>query len=859
MNHPSKSNPTCQECGLWKTCGGIPFIPRTDNHDPVQLLIMGEAPGEEESRQGIPFVGRSGKLLRKAIDGLELDGEIAYTNIVRCRPPDNKISKMAIECCKQFAIQDIAETKPEYIFLMGNSPLQGILGETGISNWNGSIIHKRLSDIVPDSDDTTEITIVPLYHPAYILRNETVMDEWLEAMVGAFEPEEKNDRYELIYPKTVKEVQAMQKWLSKCEWIAYDIETSSLDAFSEDSMVLMVSFAGNGKAYSVPIEHPETWWDTNNGSPRQSSDWATVCQIVNDILLDHSGKLIGHNIKFDLMHTHSVLGVDVDAGGDSMLVNHLLDSNDKHPGLKRLAGMHLGMYEYERELDDYKREHKEADVNKGGSYAFVPLEILLPYSAMDSEAALRLHEKLHPQLSEAQNRLYHQVIMPASNVLTRMQCNGIVIDEHMARRYKRIYELRKDDVYNELLEDKHVKRMIKAHIDQKKWKFNPNSSMQLIELYFERYKLKPTAMTPKDNPSTAGDSMKIYEADYPIVKNIRYYKLLSKMLSTYLDPAVSGEWLSDDGKVHTTFNMHGTVTGRPSSSDPNLYNIPTPEKEPGTLLESLPIKNIFTHSYWRNGKSYGKIVAVDYSGMELRIEASIAKCKPMIKIFEDGKDIHSCVVIMSTTHKKPDNISFEEIAQVSRAARRNYKSVSFAILYGGDAYTIHNQHNEISMEKAEEMVETYFELFPQIKEYGDWCVEFAEDHGYIESVYGRKEYLAYINDRDMGRKRRAEREAKNMPAQSTAYDTLQMAMIIVDIKLTEGKYTSKLIDNVYDSLLLDCPDEEVDEVAKLVSWTMENVKALAPLHFPGINMKWLVCPLKADVEIGDFYGSEEKW
>jgi DNA polymerase-1 len=330
------------------------------------------------------------------------------------------------------------------------------------------------------------------------------------------------------------------------------------------------------------------------------------------------------------------------------------------------------------------------------------------------------------------------------------------------------------------------------------------------------------------------------------------------MLSTYLGPAVSGEWLSDDGKVHTTFNQHGTVTGRLSSSTPNLQNIPTPEKEPGTLLESLPIKNMFTHSYWENGKPHGKIVAVDYSGMELRIEASVAKCKPMIKIFEDGKDIHSCVVIMSTTHKKPDDISFEEIAQVSKAARRNYKSVSFTILYGGDAYTIHNQHDEISMEKAEEMVETYFELFPQIKEYGDWCAEFAEDHGYIESPYGRREHLPYINDRDNGRKRMAERQAKNMPAQSAASDTLMLAMIIVDKKLIEGKYKSKLVNTVHDSLLLDCPDEEVDEVAKLVSRTMENVKALAPLHFPGINMKWLICPLKCDTEIGDFYGSEEK-
>lgn len=864
MASPSKSNPVCQECGLYKTCGGIPFIPRTEGGN-IKLLVCGEAPGEDESKQGIPFVGRSGQLLRKAIEGLDLDGQIAYTNIVRCRPPDNKISKQAIEYCKEFAIQDIKEIVPEYIFLLGNVPLQAVLGETGITNWNGSIIRKRFNDIIPYDennifDDDAEVTIVPLYHPAYILRNENVMDEWLEAMINVFEKDGKaSNEYEIILPETVEQVQEMQEWLSQCEWIGYDIETYSLDAFSEDSAILSVGFAGNGKSYAVPIEHPETWWDLqDSGSHKKPSDAVIVCQIVNDIIQDHSGKLIGHNIKFDLMHTRMVFGLEVDAGGDSMLIKHLLDSNFKKPGLKRLAGMHLGMYEYERNLDDYKREHKEADPERGGTYANIPLEILLPYNAMDASTAVLLHEKLYQELSEAQKWLYCEVIIPASNVLTRMQCNGIVVDEKMARRYECIYDHRRDDIYSDLLEDAHVRRMIKAHSEQPKWKFNPNSSAQLIELYFDRYKIKPTAYTPKEKPSTAKDAMKGYEVKYPIVKKVGYYKLISKMLGTYLGPAANGEWLSGDGKVHCTFNMNGTVTGRPSSSDPNLYNIPTPEKEPGTLLEALPIKNMFTHSYWENGKSYGKIVGVDYSGMELRVFASLAKCKPMIKIFESGKDVHSCIAIMSQTRKRPDDITLEEIAQLPKAVRYVYKWTSWTLLYGGSAYTLSNLYN-IPMDEAEETVDIYFELFPEIKVFGEWCVEFAEDHGYIESVYSRREYLPYINDRDHSHKSRAEREAKNMPAQSAAYDTLAMAMVIVDDKLQEGKYKSKIVNNVYDSLLLDCPDEEVDEVSEFTSYAMTNIKTLASEYFPHIPMDWLICPLSASVEIGDYYGSEEKW
>lgn len=299
--------------------------------------------------------------------------------------------------------------------------------------------------------------------------------------------------------------------------------------------------------------------------------------------------------------------------------------------------------------------------------------------------------------------------------------------------------------------------------------------------------------------------------------------------------------------------MHGTRTGRLSSSQPvNLQNIPTPEKEPGTLLETLPIKNIFKSSDGRI------LIVMDYSGMELRIFASASRCMPMIQIHKSGKDFHSCVSIMSMTHKKPDAITFEEIDALEKAVRYRYKWTNWTLLYGGDAYTLHRMY-DVDLDDAEETVRMYYEMFPEVLEYKDECTLFAETHGYIESPYGRREQLAYINDRDIGKRNADIRHAVNMPIQSAASDTLLFALIVIDDKLRNGNFKAKLVNTVHDSIVLDTPLDEVDDVVLLCKDAMENIISYGPQYFPHIDFSWLICPLKADAEIGDHYGCEEPW
>ena len=850
---PSKSNKVCQSCGLWKSCKS-PFMPPSVNGD-SRVLVVGEAPGSEEDDKGVPFVGISGQFLRNVLEDVFGLDNVAFTNVVRCRPPDNKITKKAIDHCKKFVMDDISIIDPEIVLLMGNSPLSGVLGQTGISRWNGVVVKK---------DDRK---YVPLYHPAFILRDASHMDEWLEAIISIEDDDKEEYIYKHIFPKTIEDLYEMKKVLCDADSISYDVETNMLKPYNDDAKIISFSFACEGKAYAFPFLHPKSWWTDD--------ELDKVVSIVSVILAHHFRGIIGHNIKFDQMWTYATLGVWFEASSDSMIISHLLDSRGGIHGLKRLAGINLGMFQYDSELDAYKKAHKEADPERGGSYANIPLNILLPYGAKDAEATLRLEKLLKDKITDKQRILLEQLIMPASDELCIMQCNGFPIDKHIARRYSIIYRSASNRALVDIRSDKKVKKLSKdrqivldgeivgTRRKRKVFKFNPGSPDQLSELYFRRYNIPVLAVSPKTGkPSTTYKAYKHLEGEFRILGKVRLYKLLGKMLSTYIEPACNGAWTSDDGKARTTFNLHTVVTGRTSSSDPvNFQNIPVPEKEPNTLLADLPIKNLFVTSHRKelpNGKvKYkGRLVSVDYSGMELRCFASLSHCMNMIRIIELGKDVHSCVAIMSMTGKLPDEITQEEIKTLPKPVRYVYKWTNWTLLYGGSWHTLHRMYN-VPEDEAKETVRLYYGIFPEVLEYKKRCIDFALDNGYIESPFGRREYLPYIDSSDNKKRARAERECVNMPVQSGAGDTLLAAMVMVACEMRKtGLVGTKLVNEVHDSLVADCPDKEIVPYARLAKRVMENVKDYSKEYMPGIDWSWLIAPLQADVEVGTHYGTE---
>lgn len=864
----------CASCGLLDLYDG-PVPP--DGGD-FTIMAVGEAPGEEEDKQGKPFVGRSGKLLRTTLQAFGFDN-VTYTNIVRCRPPDNKIKAKHIKACyRSLPIRD----NTYLVMLFGNTPLKAVLGESGITQWHGVVVERD------------GIVYVPLLHPAYILRNMPAMDLWLEGIDKAWKvwtsgtAAPADDAYEYINGVYTKpDVYRMCVELMESPVIAFDTEVAGLDAYANDNRVLVLSFATDSKAWSVPVNHPDDLAPIGDDS---------LDMILN--VLEQHPCVIGHNIKFDQMQTAAMLGSEFDAGGDSMLASYLLESKAGLHGLKRLAGRYLGMFEYDRELREYVRDNSDSDPTRGGSYANIPLTILLPYAARDAAATFQLEPLLYEQLSDKQKTLYEQVYIPASNVLSRIQCNGIAVDYHVAERYRRVYTHAMNDTLDSIRDDRMVKQYVRLRSDDsgKPFEFNPGSWQQkAMVLYGPKYAkwlhskwepedvpkwarkryygLKPHGYSDSGNPSTKRDLIQPYRDECPLVDDLVMYGMYRKMLGTYLEPVANGRYASDsDGRIRSSFNLHIVETGRLSSSDPNVQNIPTPEKEPGTLFEHLPIKNVFTHT-WSNRndnpmyewvdvppdvRQYGDMtvdvndgwfVQVDYSGMELRVFASLARCESMIEIHRSGRDFHTMVGSM---------VSGLPYEQITRPMRYRYKWTNWTMLYMGSEYTMERLYG-IPLHEGRAIKRQYFNTFPEVPAFQRECVEFARAHGYIETPFGNRRWLPDINSPERKRMAKAERESANTPVQGAAGLTTVVALIIIDQRMYEMGLKSMIVSTVHDSIDFDVYPGELLTICHLATEVMENVVSLAGDYMPGIDMSWLYCPLKADVEIGSHYGNLEKW
>lgn len=831
----------CDKCGLHSTCKSPHMKP--DGPEDARVLVIGEAPGEQEDELGRPFVGRSGKLLRSALRelGYPMD-DVRFTNVVLCRPPDNKISKRAINYCKKHLDDDLNSDTLELVLLLGNVPLGAVLGETGIMGWNGVVIERD------------GLVYVPVYHPAFVLRDQSRMRGWLDALDGALDVldsgvGDSEYAWEYIYPETVADVRAMCDELMKSPVIAFDTETATLDPWQTGAHIVACSFANEYKAWAVAINHRE-----------RSLRLSKALNYMADVLRNHPN-IVGHNIAFDLLHVKVCWGVDFQPAGDSMLASHLIDSRRGIHGLKRLAGIYLGMYDYDSELSEYISKHPEADPRKGGSYAKIPLDVLLPYAAKDAAASYAVHEIMLEKMTEAQRHLYHELLMPASSALMRMKYNGVAVDDYIVNRYMAIYGNIRADLYDDIISDKMVakyvadkQREIDDEFDRKKlaghrvskrkvFTFNPNSHVQVGDVLYGKqyYNLPVTITTDTGRPSTSRDALK--DIDLPLVRHLIYYKMLGKMLSTYIEPLATGRHISNDGRIHADFLLHGTETGRLASRNPNMQNIPTPEKEPGTVLETLPIKNMYTHTW-----DGGCLMSVDYSGMELRVFASLANCKPMLDIHRSGADFHSMVASMMTGLP---------VDKITKPVRYIYKWTNWTLLYGGDAHTLHKLYG-IPMKDAEAAVRTYYEQFPEVLEYKNDCVRFARERGYIETPFGRRRWLN-MNSHNDGTRRKAEREAVNTPVQSAASDITLAALTILDMFLREDGCKTMIVNTVHDSIVLDVYPGELDYVAELCVDIMENIVHYAGIYMPHIDFSWLKAPLRADVDVGSHYGALEKY
>ena len=549
------------------------------------------------------------------------------------------------------------------------------------------------------------------------------------------------------------------------------METTSLHPVEAEAVGISFSFVEN-EAYYIPLTHRYL------GVPEQL-DMKMVFQKLKPILENPKIGKIGHNIKYDLIVLENegirLKGISF----DTMLASYVLDPSRRGHGMDALALELLG-----HRTITYK------DVTGTGAkkigFDEVEIERATEYAAEDSDITWRLYQNLKPKLTDELLALYNEMEMPLLEVLAQMEINGVFVDkQHLGGLSRKIEkELRKYEGKIYQLADE---------------EFNINSPKQLAVILFEKLKL-PVIKKTKTGFSTDVSVLEELSSQHELPDNILAFRQLGKLKSTYVD-ALPLDIDKKTGRVHTSFNQTVAATGRLSSSDPNLQNIPI------RTDMGKEIRKAFA------AQGQNKLLSADYSQIELRILAHLSEDETLINAFIKGEDIHS---------RTAAEIFGTGLDNVDQDARRMAKAVNFGIIYGLSAFGLSRQL-KISMKEARTFIDQYFDLYPRIKTFMDDSIAKARERGYTLTIMNRKRYLPDINSKNKQVKQAAERIAINSPIQGSAADLIKVAMLNLSRQMEKRNLQSKMILQVHDELVFECPPAEKEAMQALVKKEMEGV------------------------------------
>ena len=597
----------------------------------------------------------------------------------------------------------------------------------------------------------------------------------LHALIKQFSIEEPitKIRRDTVYQGilTKKEFEALLDRLSQAEVTAIDTETTSLNYMQAEIVGISVAIVSN-EAYYIPLMHEY------DGVPKQL-DREYVLQKLKPWLEDKEAKKIGHNLKYD-SHIFANHGIELNGTDfDSMLESYVLNSTATRHNLNAVAKRYLN-------LDTTSYEDVAGKGAKQIGFNQVSLEDAIHYAAEDADVSFQLHQTLHPKLMEINSlaKLYTDIEAPLLKVLQTIERNGVLIDESMLQK--------QSDQFAITLKELESKAYSLAGAE-----FNLNSPKQLQEILYDKLSLPILKKTPKGQPSTAENVLQRLAEDFPIVQTILNYRTTAKLKTTYTDklPLMVNQ---DTGRVHTSYHQAVTATGRLSSSDPNLQNIPI------RTVEGRRIRQAFIAP-----KGF-QILAADYSQIELRIMAHNSQDPGLLDAFQAGLDIHQATAA---------EIFAVDLQSVSAEQRRSAKAINFGLIYGMSAFGLTRQLG-ITRGDAQEYIELYFARYPKVKEYMDAIRNQARESGFVETVFGRRLYLPDIDSRNYQRRQYAERSAINAPMQGTAADIIKKAMIDLEQRLVAESINAKIIMQVHDELVLEVEDSSVGAVSEFVTEAM---------------------------------------
>lgn len=790
----------CGECSLYQEQTYNPHNYWGNLNQP-DVLFIGEAPGAAEQQTGLAFQGRAGKLLQKTVKEIGIDN-YAIANVVACRPEgmnaygkviDRKPTSTEIRHCFDNLDAIINHVKPKFIVALGATACTRLKVKGGITAVRGVMC------------ETPYGQVLPIFHPSYILRSPNfkvefkqdlnLLKNFIEGKVDIKKPQ---GDYIIIEDPT--EMAALEQDMASRKAFAFDIETDGLRFYQ--STIMGIGFCNRvGQAYYVPLYQ----------SVSKDPYWGEHQDLVLDSLkriMTNPVKKIAHNGKFDVKFIDHQWNIQTkNFAVDTMLLHYILDENRPH-GLKTLAGF------YFPEMKNYDQHLREALTMKNydeESFGNVPVEVLGPYCAMDCETTYRLAKKLIPELKGKLKKLFFNFYMPLSKVYQAGELVGVKIDVPYIEKIYKENELK-------LVE---VEASIYKLAGQE---LNVNSPKQLNEVLFQKLGYPILLETATKKPSTSELALKLLIKKLgnkaPIIPIILEFRGLKKMNTTYLKPML--EKVDSNDRIHPSFLLHGTVTGRVSSKGPNIQNIPRDPRIKGMFI---PEKGF-------------KFVEIDYSQAELRVMAFYSKDKLMTEQYMNELDIHLATAAFIFM-KKPEDITKDE--------RKTAKLVNFGYLYGATPQKAHSSINErvaaekevITLREAKQFREKFFSNYFGINRFIANTRRNILKKGTIKSCFGRIRRLPQVESPLVEKKAEAQRQGLNALIQGTASDLTQLALIRVHKFLLS--YKSRFLFTVHDAIVMEIHETEmhlIDEIKEIMEQNVEGFEFPLVADVDIFNNRW---------------------
>ena len=659
--------------------------------------------------------------------------------------------------------------------------IKGKVGENLVSALGQLDLFKTLVTIKCDVQMDTKFSDMIIGESKDNLLHEQFNDLGLHGLIKQFDiqaSEEKtviNTDYKTITTK--KELDQLIEAIRKNPYVSFDTETTSLDYMQAQLVGISIALEPN-EAFYIPINH-------NYEGVGKQLDEDVVLDALRPFLESENIPKIGHNLKYDRHILHNV-GIELKGKLlDTMLYSYLNNSTITRHNLDAVSKRYLN-------INPTSYEEVAGKGAKQISFSEVSIDVASEYASEDSDIALKLYHHIEPLVKKEKRlaNLYTEVEGPLIYTLGDIERNGVLIDSEKLNQQSKKLEAK-------ILE---LENKVKKNAGED---FNLGSPKQLQEILYGKLGLPVIKKTPKGQPSTSEAVLQELSMDFPIVKDILSYRAISKLKSTYTDklPKMVNP---DTGRVHTSYHQAVTATGRLSSSDPNLQNIPIRSEEGRRIREAF----IAPDDY--------KILAADYSQIELRIMAHLSKDDGLLDAFAKGQDIHKATAA---------EIFSSAIDDVTPNQRRSAKAINFGLIYGMSAFGLSKQL-QITRAEAQSYIEQYFDRYPKVKDYMEETKLSARQMGYVETVFGRRLYLADIDSSNYQRRQYAERSAINAPMQGTAADLIKMAMTDLHQRIIAQSFDAKIIMQVHDELVIEVHQSQADELSGITLETMSNVSKL---------------------------------